>query len=157
MTNFERITKSPEVLAKRTAFFVITAFNTVLKSYGQNPLGNSEKERLTKEHLNWLNQEAKESEGRMSELKPCPFCGNAVKVAISYGYSVCNYKYWNGGVTCKCGNKLSSPRFMNSRKEVKEFLVTRWNSRPIEDALRARIKELEEALSIKNNEKCNTK
>lgn len=62
------------------------------------------------------------------ELKPCPFCGHE---AVATQYVV-------GGrdlVQCTfCSVKTPAT---NSRKEA----VKSWNSRPIEDALRARLSE----------------
>ena len=61
------------------------------------------------------------------ELKPCPFCG---------GTKLVSYPVWEDRfrhvVDCQgCGTRVKSAL---------------WNTRPIEDQLRARIKELEEAM-----------
>jgi hypothetical protein len=60
----------------------------------------------------------------MSELKPCPFCGEQVypplASSLDDGYTRC----------ISCGAKMQR---------------SRWQSRPIEDALRKRIAELESA------------
>ena len=64
-----------------------------------------------------------------NELKPCPSCGskNTDKVTlITELYDADKYKY---GKCYMCGLKMYS-----------------WNTRPIEDALQARIAELEAAL-----------
>ena len=58
MTNFERITKSPEVLAKHVTHNVVSAFNTVLEAYGQFELNDFQKEKLMNTYLDWLNKEA---------------------------------------------------------------------------------------------------
>jgi len=58
-----------------------------------------------------------------NELKPCPFCGGNAVV--------------NGDGNAECGDC-----FVES--------LTDWNTRPIEDALRARIAELEESIEMKN-------
>ncbi len=58
----------------------------------------------------------------MNELKPCPFCGNEVYPAISASLD-------DGNTRCRnCGAKMPTKV---------------WDTRPIEDALRARIAELE--------------
>lgn len=66
----------------------------------------------------------------MSEqLKPCPFCG-VFPVWIEAAH------YW---LACNCRNEhRSSP----NRSVVFEY----WNTRPIEDELNQRVKELEEQL-----------
>ncbi len=65
----------------------------------------------------------------MSDLKPCPFCGatnNKHRRNITELYDDDNYKF------VKCHNCSS--------------ISYKWNSRPIEDALQARIAELEVTL-----------
>ena len=68
----------------------------------------------------------------MQELKPCPFCGKEPE------YDNCDLGsgQWIG---CDCGAMVKS----SYRSD--EYL-TRWNTRPIEDAKDSRIKELEAAL-----------
>lgn len=65
----------------------------------------------------------------MSELKPCPFCGNTPK------YESFRIPYDMGSpariAKCKCGAWLN---------------INRWNTRPLEDALRAENAKLREAL-----------
>ena len=66
----------------------------------------------------------------MSDLKPCPFCGatnNKHRRNITELYDDDNYKF------VKCHNCSS--------------ISYKWNSRPIEDALQARIEELEKQLA----------
>ena len=55
----------------------------------------------------------------MSELKPCPFCG---------GTNICTEKGINLNYCDSCSAEAN---------------IEHWNNRPIEDALRARIAELE--------------
>ena len=61
----------------------------------------------------------------MSELKPCPFCGKEPAIHVNFAICVnddCEQSdYWTG------------------------LEVDTWNTRPIEDALNARIAELEAA------------
>ena len=63
----------------------------------------------------------------MSELKPCPFCGSP---AYSYHDNCIDF----AGVKCDLGGCVCA-----------DILITEnnWNTRPIEDALTARIAELE--------------
>jgi len=63
----------------------------------------------------------------MSELKPCPFCGSP---AYSYHDNCIDF----AGVKCDLGGCVCA-----------DILITEnnWNNRPIEDALNARITELE--------------
>jgi len=64
----------------------------------------------------------------MSELKPCPFCGSP---AYSYHDNCIDF----AGVKCDLGGCVCA-----------DILITEnnWNNRPIEDALTARIAELEQ-------------
>jgi hypothetical protein len=63
----------------------------------------------------------------MSELKPCPFCGSP---AYSYHDNCIDF----AGVKCDLGGCVCA-----------DILITEnnWNTRPVEDALTARIAELE--------------
>ena len=65
----------------------------------------------------------------MSELKPCPFCGSP---AYSYHDNCIDF----AGVKCNLGGCVCA-----------DILITEnnWNTRPIEDDLRKRIAELEDA------------
>lgn len=69
----------------------------------------------------------------MSDLKPCPFCGKENTVAGSTERMILGW--W-----CACEDC-----FENRKGGVHE---DRWNTRPIEDALNARIAELEAELKI---------
>ena len=75
----------------------------------------------------------------MSELKPCPFCGEIPKV-----------NDWTlKGITdkrCFCDNE-KCPVYLS-----KTIAIDDWNTRPIEDALQSRIAELEKDLSNKEIE-----
>ena len=79
----------------------------------------------------------------MSEiLRPCPFCGESVELDYS---ELPNRKHWF--ITCECCGMMYQSS-ISQRKYVK----VDWNNRHIEDALNARIAELEaaqkEALSL---------
>jgi Lar family restriction alleviation protein len=69
----------------------------------------------------------------MSKLKPCPFCGE--KATLDYSVMP-NRKHWF--ITCDCCGMMYQYT-LSQRKYVKDG----WNTRPIEDALTARIAELE--------------
>lgn len=85
----------------------------------------------------------------MSELKPCPFCGSedVYNVYLPDPYSRDQYAW----VNCKTCN-ASGGQFVQrvcpddksfSRNEMELESTKLWNTRPIEDELRARIAELE--------------
>ena len=65
----------------------------------------------------------------MSEMKPCPFCGNEPTVTNEFDDEVLFY-----GCTKDIDCPLYDAPFVN---------LENWNNRPIEDALHARIAELE--------------
>ena len=65
----------------------------------------------------------------MSEMKPCPFCGNEPTVTNEFDDEVLFY-----GCTKDIDCPLYDAPFVN---------LENWNNRPIEDALTARIAELE--------------
>lgn len=86
----------------------------------------SEKETLDEENKRMHHKD--DEEQSKLELKPCPFCGG--KAFFDSEFS---------GVYCYCGAELT---FCESDKESAE----KWNSRPIEDALKEENKRLREAL-----------
>ena len=63
----------------------------------------------------------------MSKLKPCPFCGE--KATLDYSVMP-NRKHWF--ITCDCCGMMYQDT-LSQRKYVKDG----WNTRPIEDELRA--------------------
>ena len=68
----------------------------------------------------------------MSEIKPCPFCGNDPVVEGNL-------------VAC---NNLNCPTHDNYWTDPMIFTCDQWNTRPIEDALHARIAELSQAVGL---------
>lgn len=70
----------------------------------------------------------------MSELKPCPFCGGEVSVAIvGYGLSA-NWLVTRGvgGKSCGCRVFMESEQFDKDNEEsdfIKDDLVAAWNNR----------------------------
>jgi len=77
----------------------------------------------------------------MSELKPCPFCGTTV-VSIEidglYRWVEC------GNASCLASVKPRS--FLVDAGNANHIVATDWNTRPIEDALRAENERLRKAL-----------
>ena len=65
----------------------------------------------------------------MSELKPCPFCGNEAQVNTWTMHGITESR-------CFCSNS-------DCPNSVRTVALEQWNTRPIEDALHARIAELE--------------
>mgnify|MGYP001483007570 CR=1 FL=1 len=73
----------------------------------------------------------------MSEIKPCPYCGKlAAKCEPSH------YIYHEAfSVICLCG---TGSRYAESAEKAIEI----WNTRPIEDALRAELVKTQKALDL---------
>ena len=65
----------------------------------------------------------------MSELKPCPFCGGEAQVNTWTMHGITESR-------CFCPNS-------DCPNSVRTVAFEQWNNRPIEDALNARIAELE--------------
>ena len=70
-------------------------------------------------------------EDEMSELKPCPFCGGGA----AYTQILGNYKRPHEVYCFTCDGGIKEGR-------SKDGVIHNWNTRPIEDALNARIAEL---------------
>ena len=70
----------------------------------------------------------------MSELKPCPFCGGVAQVNTWTMHGITESR-------CFCPNS-------DCPNSVRTVALATWNTRPIEDALNARIAELESELKI---------
>lgn len=66
----------------------------------------------------------------MSELKPCPFCGKQPTIVPYFINGVANHL--NHFASCSCGIRT------RSRKNY-DGAIQDWNTRPIEDELRAEI------------------
>ena len=88
----------------------------------------------------------------MSELKPCPFCGQAPE----YVYTESTIKHDSHIVSCVdhgciCNVRPEAEVLADSDIEPAEglsFVTDEWNRRPLEEALEARVKELEAELAI---------
>ncbi len=76
----------------------------------------------------------------MSELKACPFCGSeAARIELDGGFA------W--GECMKCGATSKVVLFITDTNDVRiAAAVKYWNTRPIEDELRAEIARLLEKL-----------
>lgn len=78
----------------------------------------------------------------MSELKPCPFCGG-----LNQTIEECfNYTFSEAFVQCDSCGARSEIEDNVSPKKAKEKAIKIWNTRPIEDALRAENERLKKAL-----------
>lgn len=73
----------------------------------------------------------------MSELKPCPFCGDKARINIEGRETDLRGRLYS--VRCFPLCKAIIPRIFHELEEG----IAAWNNRPIEAALEARIKELE--------------
>ena len=87
------------------------------------------------------------------KLKPCPHCEQIPKRHIfedGSGFITCKCDKLTGGTTIFANWRRPDGKITKRRKEVSAFSEHEadiiWNSRPIEDALKARIAELEAAL-----------
>ena len=76
----------------------------------------------------------------MTELKPCPFCGKQVEMHITAGADAGNDEYYVG---CGCLSNEAGAYGLECDGDTEQSVADQWNNRPIEDALRARISELE--------------
>ena len=70
------------------------------------------------------------------ELKACPFCGKETAEVE------CDGAFW--WVKCQsCGASGHVYWFILNNGNARDIVIDNWNTRPIEDALRLRIAELE--------------
>lgn len=68
------------------------------------------------------------------ELKPCPFCGERAEILLNDMSDYGSQHFWQ--ISCRsddCGFGMTSE---NRSNESKEAVVSKWSTRPIEDALR---------------------
>lgn len=86
------------------------------------------------------------------KLKPCPICGSTdLYIGQWTDYSVFGNDTYSGKIECRqCDSRDNSVKVavsLPSRLTVTQDLCRTWNHRPLEDALEARVKELEAELA----------
>ena len=82
----------------------------------------------------------------MSELKPCPFCGQPGVIKTSW---LSNNWYAPGCTDYNCpayNPEQDEQGGFNCEFALEEEAVEEWNTRPIEDELRSRVEELEDEI-----------
>ena len=77
----------------------------------------------------------------MSDLKPCPFCGGDVQLYNIDDDGLGGFSYYYEVVCRHCG--LSNKSIYADRDRVENAAIKHWNTRPIEDALRKEISQLQ--------------
>jgi len=78
----------------------------------------------------------------MSELKPCPFCGTSV-VGIEYDGL---YRWVEcGNMDCNAAGKVFA--FLTDVGNADHIVANNWNTRPIEDGLRAELARRDEIIA----------
>lgn len=75
----------------------------------------------------------------MKELKPCPFCGSDAEMHFDRLCGKTIYMVKCSVDKCQCQEM--------GWHETEDEAIAIWNTRPIEDALRKRVEELESLLS----------
>ena len=87
-------------------------------------------------------------EHKMTELKPCPFCGEVPKITGDPDSEEYIRGYSMGFVECRNDSCPMSYNFIiaPTQKEATSL----WNNRPIEEILQARIIALEKELDAKD-------
>lgn len=90
----------------------------------------------------------------MSELKPCPFCGKPARHCSQEEHDNIDFEegYEHPDLMC-CSNELSMDG-VGCHASCQWFTPEEWNTRPTEDALMQRIKELEAKLAALIAERC---
>ena len=80
------------------------------------------------------------------DLKPCPFCKGTIKISlISYDLSDV-YKPCCKTENCPSAYDTTYNGTLDGEYDTEAEAIAAWNTRPIEDALRQRVKELEARL-----------
>ena len=77
----------------------------------------------------------------MSDLKPCPFCGCEVQLCNIDDDGLGGFSYYYEVVCLNCG--LSNKSIFANSDRVENAAIKHWNARPIEDALRKEIAQLQ--------------
>jgi hypothetical protein len=79
----------------------------------------------------------------MSDLKPCPFCGESVGIYPEDGET---FK-WKTLQCAECGARCGEQKVWQLCADSQMRTIAKeWNTRPIEDALNKRIEELHKCL-----------
>lgn len=81
-----------------------------------------------------------------TNLRPCPFCNGEFVIAYAVGER--KEKFGEAEVCCTtCGTSITrNCDHYSSHKATDEAAITHWNTRPIEDGLRAEIEKLKAVL-----------
>ena len=87
----------------------------------------------------------------MSDLKPCPFCGQIPEFV--YEDVEPQNDHWYSGkkehfLKCHCGLALFDGSFHDGFGNLPEEAAKKWNARHLEAALESRVKELEREKKI---------
>ena len=77
----------------------------------------------------------------MIDLKLCPFCGGDAQLCNIDDDGLGEFSYYYEVVCRHCG--LSNKSFYANRDRVENAAIKHWNTRPIEDALRKEISQLQ--------------
>lgn len=92
----------------------------------------------------------------MKELKPCPFCGRTETLSVDTEANTCTGnlpQQWYASVICICfDGDFCCPVTGEgaTEEEAKAKAIDAWNTRPIEDALRAELARKDEETKALN-------
>jgi len=78
------------------------------------------------------------------ELKPCPFCGGKAELFNYLSNHLSKERFWIACIACTADVPST---------ESKEDILKRWNTRPIEDALKAENETLKQKIKELTNER----